>query len=189
MASLLFYIFSALMLVFAIASQEFKNNINRVLSLVVTFFCAAILCVMLNASFIATMLVVVYMGAIAMLFLFVVMMIGDRASDSDLGNRKTLPIFACVIAFVAVLSSIFMSSKPLLFGVQSSLDTLGIGKFIYEENYQSLFFIGLTLLVGLVGAVLLTIEYKTSRTILINSHKSKNKADLVRGEFGSGIDF
>ena len=175
------------MLMFALFSQIFSNQVHRVLSLIGCFFCAAILCIMLNAEFIATMLIIIYMGAIAMLFLFVIMIIGSN-DEKEINKDYNKYLYI-------VISIVFASSIAFIFGSNlnsghlietSDTSIYALGKLLYEKYATNLFFTGLALLAGLIGAILLTIEYKHTRLIV----KSNNKktTDLVYPTIKSGID-
>lgn len=188
MSSFLFYFFSFTMLAFACASMFFSNSVNKVLSLVVSFFSAAILCILLRADFIATMLVVVYMGAIAMLFLFIVMSVGDVENSGKIDSKKSI-IGAIVTVFFGLLTfSVFFASNPI-FGKIDTMEISDIGRFIYEDNFQSFFFAGVALFVGLIGAVLLVIEFKHKLQIKNKTNPVGEAAKLKDIEVLSGIDF
>jgi NADH-quinone oxidoreductase subunit J len=199
MEKILFYAFSAKMLSFAVMSLVFKNNVNRALSLVLSFFAAAILAIMINAEFIATMLIVIYMGAIAMLFLFVIITIGD-GNDQTTSKNKTLcfkkistilcVIFAAIFIFV-LMSHIYSSNARFETSERSLFSTKDIGIFLYNIQYSTIIYCGLILFIALVSAVVIAVEYKfQSKNDDFDKIKNKinisNKARLVKKDIKQG---
>src|SRR6201985_1997061 len=101
LAALAFYFFSAILIASAIMVIASKNPVHSVLFLILAFFNAAGLFVLLGAEFLAMILVVVYVGAVAVLFLFVVMMLDIDFAELKRGAAQYLPI-ALVFGLVAV---------------------------------------------------------------------------------------
>lgn len=174
------------MLVFAFLAISLRSSVKKVLSLIGVFFCAAILTIMLNAEFIATLLVLVYMGAIAMLFLFVVMMIGE----SDVikiteKKRNLLPAILTSMTFSGLICIILLSNigKPGDLNVQFTISD--IGQTIYGQFGEIFIYVGFILLTALIGAILLTIHYKSQR--ISQKVKFDSKVDLKYPEIRSGV--
>jgi len=91
-----FYFFSALLIVSALAVVSARNPVHSVLFLILAFFNAAALFVLLGAEFLAMILVVVYVGAVAVLFLFVVMMLDIDFAELKRGTLQLLPVGGAV---------------------------------------------------------------------------------------------
>ncbi|MBI2605619.1 MAG: NADH-quinone oxidoreductase subunit J [Deltaproteobacteria bacterium] len=92
-----FYVFSALAVAFSLLVVLGKNPIYSALSLVMVFFCVAANFVLLQAQFIATIQVLVYAGAIMVLFIFVIMLLNADAQSADLGKRRPFQAIAAVL--------------------------------------------------------------------------------------------
>jgi NADH-quinone oxidoreductase subunit J len=164
-ASLAFYVFSAIMLGSAAMVVTSRNPVHAVLFLILTFFNAAALFLIAGAEFLAMILVIVYVGAVAVLFLFVVMMLDVDFAALRQGFQRYAPVGATVGAVL------FFELLSVLFGWQMSADapvlrlsempahvqnTRAIGQVLYT-NYILLFQLaGLILLVAMIGAIVLT---------------------------------
>ena len=161
---LAFYIFSALMVASAILVIFARNPVHSVLWLIVAFFNAAGLMLLLGAEFIAMLLVIVYVGAVAVLFLFVVMMLDIDFARLRSGFTRNLP-FGLMIALV-LLAEIIIAANARQAGpivtaptaangpVQANIVTIGealYGRFLFPFELA-----GLILLVAMIGAIVLT---------------------------------
>jgi NADH-quinone oxidoreductase subunit J len=169
-ASLFFYLFSAVLLGSAAAVVTSRNPVHAVLFLILAFFNAAALFVLAGAEFLALILVIVYVGAVAVLFLFVVMMLDVDFVQLREGFQKYAPVGA------AVGVVLFGELAAVLFGWQIAPgatalrlsatpndveNTRALGDIIYT-NYMLLFQIsGLILLVAMIGAIVLTHRQRT----------------------------
>ncbi len=168
-ASLAFYLFAIIAVVSALNVVLQRNPVHCVLWLILTFFNAAGLFVLLGAEFVAMILVVVYVGAVAVLFLFVVMMLDINVTVIRKGILKYLPIGALVgVILLAELAFVFggwtmaPEAASLRVAPTPSLETLSnteaLGAIMYT-NYAYLFQgAGLILLVAMVGAIVLTLR-------------------------------
>src|SRR5262252_4458395 len=107
LAALAFYLFAAILIASAVMVVAARNPVHSVLFLILSFFNAAGLFVLLGAEFLAMILVVVYVGAVAVLFLFVVMMLDVDFSELKRGSLQYLP-------FGAVVGIIFLAELVLL---------------------------------------------------------------------------
>ena len=96
----LFYIFSTLIIISSIGVISSKNPVYSVLYLILAFLNSAILFLFLNAEFLAMLLIVVYVGAVAVLFLFVVMMLNIRQEEQKLNLQKYTPFTLFILAIV-----------------------------------------------------------------------------------------
>ena len=162
-ALLSFYLFAFVMLVAAVAVIFARNPVHSVLWLILAFFNAAGLMVLAGAEFIAMLLVIVYVGAVAVLFLFVVMMLDIDFAQLRSGFTKNLP-FGIIIAIVLLAEIVLAVSAwragPALSGAapreaaQPNIEALG--EVLYTRFLYPFEIAGLILLVAMIGAIVLT---------------------------------
>ena len=170
LADAFFYLFAALTVVSAVMVILARNPVHAVLWLILAFFNAAGLFVLLGAEFLAMILVVVYVGAVAVLFLFVVMMLDVDFAALRAGFVRNAPmgvtVGAIVLAeLVMVLGFRFTGvlptgprAAPLTPGISN---TEMIGRILYTPPYVFYFqAAGLILLVAMIGAIVLTLRHK-----------------------------
>ena len=161
--TLAFYLFSALMVASAILVIFARNPVHSVLWLIVAFFNAAGLMLLLGAEFIAMLLVIVYVGAVAVLFLFVVMMLDVDFARLRSGFSRNLP-FGLMIALVLLAEIVIAANArqagpivtaPTATGqAQPNIEAIGAalyGRFLFPFELA-----GLILLVAMIGAIVLT---------------------------------
>jgi NADH-quinone oxidoreductase subunit J len=167
-----FYLFSAIMLGSALMVVAARNPVHAVLFLILAFVNAAGLFVLLSAEFLAMILVIVYVGAVAVLFLFVVMMLDVDFTELKQGFLQYLPIGALIgvvflIELVFVAGTIVAGGKitgaPLPVnavaeGVQKISNVKAIGQVLYTTYVYYFEAAGLILLVAMVGAIVLTLH-------------------------------
>jgi NADH-quinone oxidoreductase subunit J len=171
--ALLFYIFAAILLVSAAMVVSARNPVHSVLFLILAFFNAAALFLIAGAEFLAMILVIVYVGAVAVLFLFVVMMLDVDFEELRHGYQRYLPVGATVgaVLFVELAivlggwklapSSVQLRMSPVPSGVSN---TEAIGRVLYTDYVFLFQTAGLILLVAMIGAIVLTLrDRKTSR--------------------------
>src|ERR1700755_855078 len=129
LAALAFYFFSAILIASALAVIAARNPVHSVLFLILAFFNAAGLFVLLGAEFLAMILVVVYVGAVAVLFLFVVMMLDIDFADLKRGALQYLP-FGALIGLVLVVELIMAGAvwafAPAASGARASATPAGM---------------------------------------------------------------
>ncbi|HQT78690.1 MAG TPA: NADH-quinone oxidoreductase subunit J [Rhodopila sp.] len=170
---ILFYIFSAILLLSAAMVVSARNPVHSVLFLILAFFNAAALFLIAGAEFLAMILVIVYVGAVAVLFLFVVMMLDVDFAELRSGFQRYLPVGATVgvvlfIELAAVLGGWKLSPQAVQLHMSPTpaamSNTEALGRLIYT-HYVFLFqTAGLVLLVAMIGAIVLTLrDRKTSR--------------------------
>jgi NADH-quinone oxidoreductase subunit J len=170
LADAFFYLFAAMTVVAAMMVILARNPVHAVLWLILAFFNAAGLFVLLGAEFLAMILVVVYVGAVAVLFLFVVMMLDVDFAALRAGFVRNAPlgfiVGAVVLAeLVMVLGFRFAGAlptgpraAPVVAGVSN---TEAIGRLLYREPFVYYFQVaGLILLVAMIGAIVLTLRHK-----------------------------
>ena len=166
-----FYLFAMLTVVAGAAVIVAKNPVHAVLFLILAFFNAAGLFVLLGAEFLAMILVVVYVGAVAVLFLFVVMMLDVDFAELRQGFIQYLPIGALVgIVFLAELllvvgtwtiapaitESVAVPIPPFY----SVTNTEALGQVLYTRYVYFFQAAGVILLVAMIGAIVLTLRHK-----------------------------
>ena len=170
-ATLFFYLFSAIMLASGVMVISSRNPVHSVLFLILAFFNAAGLFILLGAEFLAMILVVVYVGAVAVLFLFVVMMLDIDFAELREGMLNYLPIGAMIglilmVELVLVVAG-WSISPDLLKTVTSPAppitdmtNTEALGRILYTKYIYYFQAAGLILLVSMIGAIVLTLRHK-----------------------------
>jgi NADH-quinone oxidoreductase subunit J len=161
-ALIAFYLFATLTIASAVAVIFARNPVHSVLWLILAFFNAAGLMLLVGAEFIAMLLVIVYVGAVAVLFLFVVMMLDIDFASLRSGFTRNLP-FGLLIAFV-LLAEIIVAvaasrSGSLAAGQPVAAvrpNIVALGELLYSRFLYPFEIAGLILLVAMVGAIVLT---------------------------------
>jgi NADH-quinone oxidoreductase subunit J len=162
-ASIAFYLFATLTIASAVAVVFARNPVHSVLWLILAFFNAAGLMLLVGAEFIAMLVVIVYVGAVAVLFLFVVMMLNIDFASLRSGFSKNLP-FGIIIAIVLLAEIIVAVSAWQAGPALSSHEVpaakipniVALGQLLYSRYLFAFELAGLILLVAMVGAIVLT---------------------------------
>jgi NADH-quinone oxidoreductase subunit J len=165
-----FYLLAATTVVSGLAVISARNPVHSVLFLIAAFFAAAGLFVLLGAEFLAMILVVVYVGAVAVLFLFVVMMLDVDFTALRQGFARYLPIggivagiltveMVIVAAGVAASGAAANSSGPLA-RTGGVTNAQAIGRVLYTDYIYVFQAAGLVLLVAMIGAIVLTLKHR-----------------------------
>ena len=158
-----FYLFATLTIAPAIAVIFARNPVHSVLWLIVAFFNAAGLILLVGAEFIAMLVVIVYVGAVAVLFLFVVMMLDIDFASLRSGFTRNLP-FGVIIALVLLAEIVIALSAweagPALSGREIPAakipNIVALGQLLYSRYLFAFELAGLILLVAMIGAIVLT---------------------------------
>ena len=169
--SAFFYLFSAVTVAAAFMVIAAKNPVHSVLFLILAFFNAAGLFILLGAEFLAMILVVVYVGAVAVLFLFVVMMLDVDFAELRQGFLQYLPIGGLVGAIllaelVLVLGGSLISPDAIASAAAPTppagdvTNLAAIGDLLYTRYIFFFQMAGLILLVAMIGAIVLTLQHK-----------------------------
>jgi NADH-quinone oxidoreductase subunit J len=167
-AALFFYLFSAVAVASAVMVISARNPVHSVLFLILCFFNAAGLFILMGAEFLAMILVVVYVGAVAVLFLFVVMMLDVDFVELRQGMLSYLPVgatiglivlveLALVVGSWAVDPGMVKTASPTPAGVTN---TEALGRVLYTDFIFYFQMAGLVLLVAMIGAIVLTLRHK-----------------------------
>jgi NADH-quinone oxidoreductase subunit J len=162
-ASIAFYLFATLTIASALAVVFARNPVHSVLWLIVAFFNAAGLMLLVGAEFIAMLVVIVYVGAVAVLFLFVVMMLDIDFAQLRSGFTANLP-FGIIIALVLlaeIVVALFAHQAGPAFATQHPVaavqpNIVALGQLLYSRYLFAFELAGLILLVAMVGAIVLT---------------------------------
>jgi NADH-quinone oxidoreductase subunit J len=166
---LFFYLFSVVTVAAGFMVIAAKNPVHSVLFLILAFFNAAGLFILLGAEFLAMILVVVYVGAVAVLFLFVVMMLDVDFAELREGFLQYLPIGGLVglillVELVLVLGGVLVAPGMTGAAPTPSLDQTSnlaaIGALLYTRYIFFFQMAGMILLVAMVGAIVLTLRHK-----------------------------
>ncbi|HCY47601.1 MAG TPA: NADH-quinone oxidoreductase subunit J [Alphaproteobacteria bacterium] len=164
-ASIAFYIIAFITLLSAFLVVSARNPVHSVLFLILTFFSSAGLFLLLGAEFLAMILMVVYVGAVAVLFLFVVMMLDVDFAELRQGFLSYLPLGGLIaLALVAeILVAIVgreLGSGSSLINQQDAANTQLIGQVLYTDHVLLFQLSGLILLVAMIGAIVLTLRHR-----------------------------
>jgi NADH-quinone oxidoreductase subunit J len=170
LSAIAFYLLALVSVASAFLVISARNPVHSVLFLILSFFSAAGLFVMMGAEFLAMLLVVVYVGAVAVLFLFVVMMLDVDFSQFRKGFARYLPIGGLVAAILLV-EMILVSSSVATHGAagrnaapaEPALDITNaeaIGRVLYTDYVYFFQAAGLVLLIAMIGAIVLTLKHR-----------------------------
>ena len=186
-ASILFFIFSFLILASALLVITSKNPVNSVIFLIFSFFNAAGIFLIAGAEFLALIMLIVYVGAVAVLFLFVVMMLDLNFEEL---NKKTncvktgIITAGILIAEMIVLFVYYPEEQSFIINKNNELNILTnteiIGSKIYTEHFYHFQIAGLILLVAMIGAIVLTLRHRDNvRRQDISSQVSRDQEKNV----------
>jgi NADH-quinone oxidoreductase subunit J len=165
-----FYLMATVTILSGLAVVFARNPVHSVLFLITAFFSAAGLFVLIGAEFLAMLLIVVYVGAVAVLFLFVVMMLDVDFSQLREGFARYLPI-GLLVAGILTVEMVMIAVNVAVNGAaaknalpQTSLpdvtNTETIGRVLYTDYVYVFQAAGLVLLVAMIGAIVMTLRHK-----------------------------
>ncbi len=199
---ILFYLFSIVLLGAAVFVVTSRNTVHSVLFLILAFLNAAGLFILAHAEFLAMILVVVYVGAVAVLFLFVVMMLNVEYGDlKEMKKRYSLMggLVGGVLALELVVMMYTWKSSPEAFDLTSSPNSLykgvpntqAIGNLLYTHYALIFQGAGVILLIAMIGAIVLTLRQREGvRKQKVGNQiarEAKDSVRLVDIPSGSGI--
>ena len=188
--TLAFYLFAAVLLASAVMVISARNPVHSVLYMILAFFNAAALFVLIGAEFLAMILVVVYVGAVAVLFLFVVMMLDINLAELRQGFLQYLPIGALiglVLLLELLVAVVGWSFEPeLSAAIQSPIpamaergNTAALGDVLYTR-YAFLFQgAGVILLIAMIGAIVLTLRHRDIKRQRIGDQIARRPEDAI----------
>ncbi|PQO24524.1 NADH-quinone oxidoreductase subunit J [Rhodobacteraceae bacterium WD3A24] len=201
-ADLAFYAFAITVIAAGLLVVVSRNPVHSVLWLILAFLSSAGLFVLLGAEFVAMLLVIVYVGAVAVLFLFVVMMLDIDFAELKAGMARYLPL-------ASLIGIILLMQMGLLFGAWSAADTAmenrawlipdpaevhntrALGRLLYDEYFYLFQAAGLILLVAMIGAIVLTLRHREGvkrQNVLAQMYRDPAKAmELKDVKPGQGL--
>ncbi len=198
--SITFWLLSVTVILSALMVVSSRNPVHSVLFLILTFFVSAGILILLGAEFLAMLLIVVYVGAIAVLFLFVVMMMDIRISHLKQGFLGYLPIGILISLILlgeltlvgmnwVVSDQLHLQSKLSIEPMRSNIQS--IGDVLYTEYVYFFELASLILLVAMIGAIILTLRHrkgvKRQNIARQIGRKTEDSVELVDIEPGRGI--
>ena len=190
-----FFLFSAFLITNCIFVIFSKNPVNSVLFLVLAFLNSTFLFILIGAEFVGIILAIVYIGAVAILFLFVVMMLDIQKTTLMLNIKKYIPIaivFASIILAEIIYLTIYKSSKvnPDTI-IRYENNTEQIGDVLYTKYFIDFQLSGIVLLLAMIGAIVLTHVYRPSikrqNIEKQNTTLATNRVKLIKVKSGQGI--
>ncbi|MCC0056934.1 MAG: NADH-quinone oxidoreductase subunit J [Rhodobiaceae bacterium] len=200
LGQLFFFVFAGVMIASAVMVVGSRNPVHSVLFLILAFFNAAGLFLLLGAEFLAMILVVVYVGAVAVLFLFVVMMLDMDFAELRQGAQEYLPVGALVGLIILVELLVVIggwtldpqvvqtSAAPVAEGVSN---TTALGQILFTRYIFFFQIAGLVLLVAMIGAIVLTLRHKENvkrQSIAAQvARDPKTAVEVRKVETGKGI--
>ncbi len=170
-ADFTFYLFSLSVVMGGLFTVTSKNPVHSVLWLILSFLSSAGLFVLLGAEFVAMLMIIVYVGAVAVLFLFVVMMLDVDFAELKAEMAKYVPLGGLIGVILLMQLVLAFGSWEFSEGVDSRLgnpappldvahNTQALGLIIYDEFFLAFQISGLILLVAMVGAIVLTLRHR-----------------------------
>ena len=202
--TIFFYIFSLIAIFTVIMVIASKNTVHSVFFLILDFISISCLFIMIGAEFLGMIMLIVYVGAVAVLFLFVVMMLNVAQQNDELLETPTtyshLPIgliISLVIFFELIIVVGGWKYKPDLLSInsikfdQNITNTHSIGNILYTEYIHLVQLSGMILLVAMIGAIVLTFKKRTGikRQSYIEqiSREKSSGVSLVDKEINTGV--
>ena len=201
--SIFFYFFSIIGIISSLMVITFKNTVHSVFFLILTFITVGCLFIMIGAEFLGMILLIVYVGAVAVLFLFVVMMlnVAEKKNTDSSSNKSTHVPIGIIVSLVVLLEvlvviggwqykSDFIKTENL--NIQSELtNTHLLGNVIYTDYIHLFQVAGVILLLAMIGAIVLTYRKRegVKRQSYINqiSRERKDSVELEEVKFKSGV--
>ena len=202
--SIFFYTFSIIAIVSAIMVTASKNTVHSVFFLILDFISISCLFIMIGAEFLGMIMLIVYVGAVAVLFLFVVMMLNVAQQKnqwfSSQDNSKHIPVGLIIGTLIFVELIIVVGGwkyKPDLFNINNSLEnfkisnTHSLGQVLYTDYIHVFQISGMILLVAMIGAIVLTFRkregVKTQSYIKQISRERSDGVSVLNVESGKGV--
>ena len=166
--ALLFYLLGAVLLAAAAATVTLRCMVRAALCLILAFFTAAMLWMLLEAEFLAILLVLVYIGAVLVLFLFVVMMIEHQAPPAQTKRGYRAAALAVAAVMGLELAAVLSSPPPLPASAvpprpAGYSNTEALGSILYTEHALAFEAAAVALLIAIVGAIALTLRRRPAR--------------------------
>lgn len=170
----LFYLFSSLALMSSIMVVTLTNAVHSVLFLIIVFCNIASLLLIIGTEFFSFMFLIVYVGAIAVLFLFVVMMLNVKTNPIKINNFSILPVGLLILVVIStqvlnvldnqfiLLKNVYLTYIPWVKENCYITNAETIGLYLYTKFSLLFIFCGLILLVAMIGAIVLTMHQRST---------------------------
>jgi NADH-quinone oxidoreductase subunit J len=195
-----FYLFAAVAIASGLMVISARNPVHSVLFLILAFFNSAALFVLMGAEFLAMILVIVYVGAVAVLFLFVVMMLDINFAELREGFLKYLP-FGALIGLILLVELVFVigawaivptaALTPTVPPDAGVTNTEALGRLIYTEYVYLFQAAGVVLLIAMIGAIVLTLRQRVGvRRQRVAEQVSRRREEVLavrKVEPGGGV--
>jgi NADH-quinone oxidoreductase subunit J len=198
--ALFFYLFAGICVASAVMVVTSRNPVHSVLFLILAFVNASGLFMLLGAEFLAMILIVVYVGAVAVLFLFVIMMLDVDFAELRRGASQYLPvgllIGAVFLAELLLVAGGYVMNPALAKAIASPIpgnvsNTEALGLVLYTKYIHYFQLSGMILLVAMIGAIVLTLRHKPSvkrQSIPVQNARTKEMAmDVRKVPSGQGL--
>lgn len=195
LADIAFYLFATFTIFAAVMVISARNPVHSVLYLILAFFNSAALFMLNGAEFLAMTLVIVYVGAVAVLFLFVVMMLDVDLAEIRQGFLKYLPVGGS-IGLVLLAELIFVATswkgiEPAEKTAAAVTNTEALGLVLYSDYFYLFQMAGLILLVAMIGAILLTLRerggVRRQNIAEQNARQVDDVLEIKKVPFGEGV--
>ena len=188
MTQIIFYIFGAMLLLSATMVVVIKNPIHAALFLVLSFFSSAAVWLLLNAEFLAIALVLGYVGAVMVLFLFVVMMLDINLSTLKDGFARYFPLGIFIALLMVIAMGVIVGSDYFISDTYTQINTSTtpsntklLGYAIYTDYLYQFEIAGVILLVAIIAAISLSMsKLKITKSTHPNEQVSVKKEDRLR---------
>ncbi|MCB1782915.1 MAG: NADH-quinone oxidoreductase subunit J [Alphaproteobacteria bacterium] len=200
--ALAFYLFAVVLVLSALMVITARNPVHSVLFLILAFFNAAGLFVLLGAEFIGMILVIVYVGAVAVLFLFVVMMLDINFSDLRKGAMQFVPIGLLIGGILLFELGTLYATWQFAPAVQEKLaaaasvaieadNTKALGEILYTKYFLPFQMAGMILFVAMIGAIVLTLRHRPGvrrqKVSLQHARRAEDVLEIQKVPSGTGV--
>lgn len=201
-ADFTFYLFACTTVLAGLLVVVSRNPVHSVLWLILAFLSSAGLFVLIGAEFVAMLLIIVYVGAVAVLFLFVVMMLDVDFAELKAEMAKYIPIAGLIGVVILMQLSMAFGEWQFSEGIDARLgnptpaidevhNTAALGALIYDHYFLLFQLAGLILLVAMIGAIVLTLRHRTDikrQNVLAQMYRDPAKAmELKDVKPGQGL--
>jgi NADH-quinone oxidoreductase subunit J len=200
--AILFYVFAAVAIAAGVLVVSARNPVHSVLFLIIAFFNAAGLFILIGAEFLAMILIIVYVGAVAVLFLFVVMMLDIDFAQLRAGFMRYLPVGALIglllMAELILVVGSWVVAPAALAGLAArplgggAVNNRALGDILYTRYFFAFEVAGLILLVAMIGAIVLTLRQRVGvrrqRIAAQLARTPRETVEVVKVPLGHGGD-
>jgi NADH-quinone oxidoreductase subunit J len=190
-AAFIFYLFAVSTIMGGLMTVISRNPVHSVLWLILAFLSAAGLFVLLGAEFVAMLLMIVYVGAVAVLFLFVVMMLDIDFAELKAEMARYMPLALLIGVVILMQLAVAFGAWGFSDGFEGRVaapagdvqNTAALGLLIYDKYFMLFQLAGLILLVAMIGAIVLTLRHRVDikrQNVLAQMYRDPAKAMELR---------